>query len=138
MTLPGARPQADPSELGEVVRALRTLGERLQASTADSLLRASGRRRSWPGVVRLLALGRGPRTRHEVRSVFRAVGRPPLNWTVVRCPGMTDGRPRGVRHVAMTHRDAVGNSVTRVDAARFLAAQVLETGYVCAAPAISN
>ncbi|MFI7581209.1 NAD(P)H-binding protein [Kocuria kalidii] len=66
------------------------------------------------------------------------VARSPLSWTVVRCPGMTNGPPRGVRHVGRTHRDTVGSSVTRQDAARFLAAQVLETNYVCASPAISN
>lgn len=88
--------------------------------------------------VRLLALGCCPRTRQVVAGVFASVARSSLSWTVVRCPGMTHGPSRGVRHVGMTHRDTVGASVTRADAARFLAAQVLETTYICAAPAISN
>lgn len=104
----------------------------------DVLLEPPGRRLSWGGAARLLALGCCPRTRQAVAGAFEAVARSPLSWTVVRCPDMNNGPPRGVRCVGMTHRDAVGSSVTRQDAARFLAAQVLETSYVCAAPAISN
>jgi hypothetical protein len=38
----------------------------------------------------------------------------------------------------MTHRDVVGSSISRIDTARFLAAQAVETSNIGAAPAISN
>ncbi|GAB2609778.1 hypothetical protein GCM10009696_14160 [Kocuria himachalensis] len=104
----------------------------------DVLLEPASRRLGWRSALRLLALGCCPRTRQAVASAFETVARSPLSWTVVRCPGLTHGPPRGVRQVGMTHRDSVGPSLTRADAARFLAAQVLETNYICAAPAISN
>lgn len=104
----------------------------------DVLLRPSRLRFPWASSLRLLALGCSPRTRRDAMGAFEAVARSRLSWTVVRCPGMKDGPPRGVRHVGMTHRDAVGSSLTRTDAARFLSALVLETRYICAAPAISN
>lgn len=104
----------------------------------DVLLEPPGRPLSWNRFLRLLKLGCCPQTRQDVAAAFETIAWSPLSWTVVRCPGMTNGPPRGVRHVGMTRRDSVGSSITRHDAARFLAAQVLETNYVCAAPAISN
>lgn len=103
----------------------------------DVLLEPPGRF-SLRSTVRRLALGCCPRVRHAVAGAFASVAHSSLSWTVVRCPGMTHGPSRGLRHVGMTRRDTVGDSVTRADAARFLAAQVLETAYICAAPAISN
>ena len=104
----------------------------------DVLLEPRSRRLGWRSAVRLLELRCSPRTRQVMAAAFEAVARSPLSWTVVRCPGLTHGPPRGVRYVGMTHRDSVGSSLTRADAARFLAAQVLETNYICSAPAISN
>ena len=104
----------------------------------DVLLEPASHRLGWRNTMRLLALGCCPRTRQAMAAAFAAVASSPLSWTVVRCPGLTHGPSRGVRHVGMTHRDRVGTSLTRADAARFLAAQVLETNYICAAPAISN
>lgn len=102
------------------------------------LLELPDRSLSWRSTVRLLALGCCPRTRQLMAAAFEAVARSPLSWTVVRCPGLTHGPSRGVRHVGMTHRESVGPSLARADAGRFLAAQVLDTNYICAAPAISN
>lgn len=104
----------------------------------DVLLEPVEGRLSWRRVVRLLVLRCGRGTRQVMAESFAAVARSPLSWTVVRCPGLTNGPSRGVRYVGMTHHDIVGSSVARVDAARFLGAQVLETTYICAAPAISN
>lgn len=88
--------------------------------------------------ARLLWHGWCPQLGREVATDFHAIASSALSWTLVRHAPLTDGPARGVRHVGMTHRDVIGPSITRADTARFLAAQALETSYICAAPAISN
>jgi hypothetical protein len=93
---------------------------------------------TWRRTARLLWRGWCPQLCREVAADFRTVATSALSWTVVRHAPLRDGPARGVRHVGMTHRDVVGSSISRIDTARFLAAQALETTYICAAPAISN
>ncbi|GAA1751621.1 NAD(P)-dependent oxidoreductase [Kocuria aegyptia] len=93
---------------------------------------------TWRRSARLLWRGWCPRLCREVATDFHSVASSALSWTLVRHAPLTEGPSRGVRHVGMTHRDVIGASITRTDAARFLAAQALETSYICAAPAISN
>lgn len=93
---------------------------------------------TWRRSGQLLLGGWCPGLCREVAADFAAVARSSLSWTIVRHATLTDGPPRGVRHVGMTRRDVIGSSITRTDAARFLAAQALESSYICAAPAISN
>ena len=93
---------------------------------------------TWRRTARLLWQGWCPQLCREAAADFHAIASSALSWTLVRHAPLTDGPVRGVRHVGMTHRDVVGPSITRADTARFLAAQALETTYICAAPAISN
>jgi NAD(P)H-binding len=93
---------------------------------------------TWRRSARLLWRGWCPRLCREVAADVRTVATSAPSWTLVRHAPLRDGPARGVRHVGMTHRDVVGSSISRIDTARFLAAQALETTYICAAPAISN
>lgn len=93
---------------------------------------------TWRRTGQLLLGGWCPQLCREVATDFTAMARSSLSWTIVRHATLNDGPPRGVRHVGMTHRDVIGSAITRTDTARFLAAQALETTYICAAPAISN
>lgn len=93
---------------------------------------------TWWRTGRLLLCGWCPQLCREVATDLASMARSPLSWTIVRHATLNDGPPRGVRHIGMTHRDVIGPTITRTDTARFLAAQALETTYICAAPAISN
>lgn len=93
---------------------------------------------TWRRTARLLGRGWCPQLCREVAADFQCVATSALSWTLVRHARLAAGPSRGVRHIGMTHRDVIGSSITRADTARFLAAQALETTYICAAPAISN
>lgn len=69
---------------------------------------------------------------------FRMVTTSGLNWTIVRTPALTTGPARGVRHVCLRPGSSARASLTQVDAARFLGAQVLETTLLWTSPLISN
>jgi hypothetical protein len=102
------------------------------------LLAHTRRPDTWRRTARLLWRGWCPRLCREVAADFHSIASSALSWTLVRHAPLRDGPALGVRHVGMTHRDVVGSSISRADTARFLAAQALETSYICAAPAISN
>ena len=69
---------------------------------------------------------------------FRMITASQLNWTIVRTPTLTAGPARGIRHVHLYQAASPQHPVTRVDAARFMAAQVLETSLWWTSPVISN
>ena len=74
----------------------------------------------------------------HTRDRFQMITGSGLRWTIVRTPVLSAGPARGVRHVHLRpgpHRRA---SLTQQDAARFLAAQVLETSLLWTSPLISN
>ena len=74
----------------------------------------------------------------HTRDRFQMITGSGLSWTIVRTPVLSAGPARGVRHVHLRpgpHRRA---SLTQQDAARFLAAQVLETSLLWTSPLISN
>lgn len=61
-----------------------------------------------------------------------------LDWTIVRFLAPKDGSAQGnLRHGFYSH-DKLGFSVTRTDIAAFSAAQIDDSRYIGAAPAISN
>ncbi len=74
----------------------------------------------------------------HTRERFQLIAGSPLNWTIVRAPALSPGPARGVRHVRLRPEPSAKVSLTRTDAARFLGAQVLETGLVWTSPLISN
>lgn len=74
----------------------------------------------------------------HTRERFQMIAGSPLNWTIVRTPTLTTGPARGVRHVRLRPDSFAKASLTQADAARFLAAQVLETGLLWTSPLISN
>lgn len=74
----------------------------------------------------------------HTRGRFAMITTSQLNWTIVRTPTLTAGPARGVRHVHLRPGPHPGVSLTQVDAARFLAAQVLETSLLWTSPLISN
>lgn len=61
---------------------------------------------------------------------FQMITTSQLNWTIVRTPTLTAGPARGIRHVHLHQAASPRHPVTQIDAARFLAAQVLETSPV--------
>lgn len=74
----------------------------------------------------------------HTRERFQMIAGSPLNWTIVRAPPLSPGPARGVRHVRLRPETSARVSLTQADAARFLGAQVLETGLVWTSPLISN
>jgi putative NADH-flavin reductase len=74
----------------------------------------------------------------EVTGMGQAVMDSGLDWTIVRFTAPKDGAPKGKLRVGFFGTDKVGMAVTRADIAAFTAAQVNDTRYIKAAPAISN
>lgn len=74
----------------------------------------------------------------HTRDRFRMITASALNWTLVRTPVLSTGPARGVRHVRLTPSATQVGSLTQSDAARFLAARVLETSQLWTSPLISN
>jgi hypothetical protein len=61
-----------------------------------------------------------------------------LDWTIVRFLAPKDGPARGLVREGFYGTDKLGFNVTRADIAAFTAAQVDDSRYIRAAPAISN
>jgi putative NADH-flavin reductase len=74
----------------------------------------------------------------EVTGMSQAVMDSGLDWTIVRFTAPKDGAAKGKLRVGFFGTDKVGMAVTRADIAAFTAAQVNDTRYIKAAPAISN
>jgi nucleoside-diphosphate-sugar epimerase len=74
----------------------------------------------------------------EITGMSRAVMTAGLDWTIVRFLAPKDGPARGTVREGFYGTEKLGFAVTRADIARFTAAQVDDSRYVGAAPAISN
>ena len=74
----------------------------------------------------------------HTRDRFQMITGSGLRWTIVRTPVLSAGPARGVRHVHLRPGPQRRASLTQQDAARFLAAQVLETSLLWTSPLISN
>ena len=61
-----------------------------------------------------------------------------LEWTIARFTRPTDGPATGNMRAGFLGRDKLGAAITRVDIATFLLDQLDDTGFIRAAPAISN
>jgi hypothetical protein len=74
----------------------------------------------------------------EMVGMSQAVTTSELDWRIVRFLAPKDGPARGRLRQGFYGTDRLGFNVTRADIARFTAAQVDDTRYVGATPAISN
>lgn len=79
-----------------------------------------------------------PNALTELRGMTAAVMGSELDWTLARITNPTDRPAKGTVRAGFLGHDAVGWAMTRADIAAFLAAQLTDTTYVRAAPAISN
>jgi hypothetical protein len=61
-----------------------------------------------------------------------------MTWTIVRFLAPNDGPAAGRLRQGFYGTDKLGFAVTRADIAAFTAAQIDDTRYIGAAPAISN
>ena len=67
-------------------------------------------------------------------DIIRTCG---LDWTVVRVPRLVDGEPAGTLRVGYPG-EGIGQSIKRVDAARFMLEALADVSYVRQAPVVSN
>ena len=67
-----------------------------------------------------------------------AVTQSDLDWTIARITRPTGGRPKGTVRSGFLGRDKVGSAMSRADIAAFLVAQLTDTTFLRASPAISN
>jgi putative NADH-flavin reductase len=74
----------------------------------------------------------------EITGMSQTVMNSGLDWTIVRFTAPKDGAAKGKLRVGFFGTDKLGMAVTRADIAAFTAAQVNDTRYIKAAPAISN
>ncbi|MGN8245179.1 NAD(P)-dependent oxidoreductase [Cellulomonas soli] len=79
-----------------------------------------------------------PRAYDELVQMSALVTGSGLDWTIVRFIAPKDGPAKGVRRIGFFGTDRLGFAVTRADIAAFTAAQVDDSTYVNAAPAVSN
>jgi nucleoside-diphosphate-sugar epimerase len=89
-------------------------------------------------VVRDLAGLAFPNARRELIGMTEAVTGSGLDWTVARITRPTNRPSRGTLRAGFLGRDHVGVAMTRADIAGFLVAQLDDTTYLRASPAISN
>jgi nucleoside-diphosphate-sugar epimerase len=87
-----------------------------------------------PVLARLLF----PNALTELRGMTDAVTGSDLDWTIARITNPTDKPATGTVRAGFLGVDDVGSAMTRTDIAAFLVAQLSETAYTRAAPAISN
>ena len=79
-----------------------------------------------------------PNALTELRGMTAVITRSDLDWTRVRITNPTDKPAKGTHRAGFLGRDSIGWAMTRADIAAFLAAQLSETTYLRAAPAIGN
>jgi uncharacterized protein YbjT (DUF2867 family) len=78
------------------------------------------------------------RAYRELLGMSAIITESDLDWTIVRFIAPTDGPAKGIQHQGFFGTDRIGWRVTRADIAAFTAAQITDTTYLGAAPAISN
>jgi uncharacterized protein YbjT (DUF2867 family) len=79
-----------------------------------------------------------PSALNELVGMTAAVTQSDLDWTIARITRPTGGRPKGTVRAGFLGRDKVGSVMSRADVATFLVAQLTDTTFSRAAPAISN
>jgi nucleoside-diphosphate-sugar epimerase len=79
-----------------------------------------------------------PNALHELVGMTTAVTQSDLDWTIARITRPTGGKPKGTVRAGFLGRAKVGSAMSRADIATFLVAQLTDTTFSRAAPAISN
>jgi uncharacterized protein YbjT (DUF2867 family) len=79
-----------------------------------------------------------PRAYRELLGMSELIMDSGLDWTIIRFIAPTDGPAKGVAHQGFFGTDRIGWKITRADIAAFTAAQLTDSTYRRAAPAISN
>jgi NAD(P)-dependent dehydrogenase (short-subunit alcohol dehydrogenase family) len=79
-----------------------------------------------------------PNAFRELRGMTAVVSDSELDWTLARITNPTDRPAKGTVRAGYLGRDPVGWAMTRADIAAFLVAQLSDTTYLMAAPAVSN
>jgi uncharacterized protein YbjT (DUF2867 family) len=79
-----------------------------------------------------------PNALTELIGMTQAVTESGLDWTIARITNPTDKPAKNTLRAGFLGRDKVGSTMTRSDIAQFLVAQLTDTTYSHAAPAISN
>jgi NAD(P)H-binding len=88
--------------------------------------------------VPLLGRALFPRAYRELLAMSQIVIDSPLDWTIARFIRPTDGPAKDTIRAGFLGRDKVGSTIRRADIAAFLLAQLTDTRFRHAAPAISN
>ena len=86
----------------------------------------------------LLAKVMFPNALTEIVGMTEAVTGSTLDWTLARITNPTDKPPKGTLRAGYLGWDKIGWAMARADIAGFLVAQLNDTTYLKAAPAISN
>lgn len=122
-----------------IVDAMRAEGASRFVGIATPSLRDPRDRPSVMGwLVPLLGRMLFPRAYRELLAMSRIVVDSPLDWTTARFVRPTAHPAKGHIRAGFLGRDKVGSTITRADIAAFLLAQVTDTRFRRAAPAISN
>ena len=79
-----------------------------------------------------------PDALREIRGMTAAVTGSDLDWTIARITNPVDRPGTGTLRVGFLGRDKLFSTMTRTDIAAFLIAQLTDSNFVRAAPAISN
>ncbi len=79
-----------------------------------------------------------PGALREIQGMTAAVTGSDLDWTIARIIKPVDRPGTGTLRVGFLGRDKIFSAMTRTDIAAFLIAQLTDTSFVNAAPAISN
>ncbi|WP_062316052.1 NAD(P)-dependent oxidoreductase [Demequina maris] len=79
-----------------------------------------------------------PRAYQELLGMSRHIMDSDLEWTIIRFTAPKDGPAKGINRAGFYGTDRIGFAVTRADIAAFTVAQLTDTTYLRAAPAISN
>ncbi|TDO46840.1 putative NADH-flavin reductase [Kribbella sp. VKM Ac-2527] len=89
-------------------------------------------------IIPLMAKTMFPRALAEVIGMSAAVAGSGLDWTLARITNPTDRPGVGTLRAGFLGHDKIGGAMTRTDIAAFLVAQLTDSTYLEAAPAISN
>jgi putative NADH-flavin reductase len=89
-------------------------------------------------VLRLMPRLTMPNALVELDAMTDSVRRSDLDWTIARITNPTDKPAKHTTRAGFLGHDKVGMAMTRADIATFLIAQLTDTTYHHAAPAISN
>jgi putative NADH-flavin reductase len=79
-----------------------------------------------------------PRAYRELLAMSALITESELDWTIARFTRPTNAPGKGVIRAGFLGRDRIGWSIARADIADFLLAQLTDTRFHRAAPAISN